>query len=135
MMNQSDNVATNALVRLVRGADHVNEVARSLGAENTLLYQKLSSERAAVPSLDNRTTARDMATMLREIAEGEAASEKSCGDRKSTRLNSSHANISYAVFCLKKNNKQELQILLVETARVFSGFCVVEVQLLHAHLF
>src|SRR3712207_8170315 len=25
------------------------------------------------------------------------------GDRKSTRLNSSHANISYAVFCLKKN--------------------------------
>src|SRR3712207_7857662 len=27
------------------------------------------------------------------------------GDRKSTRLNSSHANISYAVFCLKKKNK------------------------------
>src|SRR3712207_7353942 len=26
----------------------------------------------------------------------------SLGDRKSTRLNSSHANISYAVFCLKK---------------------------------
>src|SRR3712207_7339829 len=25
------------------------------------------------------------------------------GDRKSTRLNSSHANISYAVFCLKKH--------------------------------
>src|SRR3712207_7017437 len=25
-----------------------------------------------------------------------------CRDRKSTRLNSSHANISYAVFCLKK---------------------------------
>src|SRR3712207_8815799 len=27
-------------------------------------------------------------------------------DRKSTRLNSSHANISYAVFCLKKNQHQ-----------------------------
>src|SRR3712207_8810094 len=26
-------------------------------------------------------------------------------DRKSTRLNSSHANISYAVFCLKKKNE------------------------------
>src|SRR3712207_8756047 len=26
-------------------------------------------------------------------------------DRKSTRLNSSHANISYAVFCLNKNSK------------------------------
>src|SRR5947209_14664056 len=30
------------------------------------------------------------------------------GDRKSTRLNSSHANISYAVFCLKKKNNQLL---------------------------
>src|SRR3712207_6852948 len=28
-----------------------------------------------------------------------------CQDRKSTRLNSSHANISYAVFCLKKKTK------------------------------
>src|SRR3712207_8762838 len=27
-------------------------------------------------------------------------------DRKSTRLNSSHANISYAVFCLKKKTEQ-----------------------------
>src|SRR3712207_8057142 len=27
-------------------------------------------------------------------------------DRKSTRLNSSHANISYAVFCLKKKNSK-----------------------------
>src|SRR5207249_10043176 len=29
------------------------------------------------------------------------------GDRKSTRLNSSHVSISYAVFCLKKKNKVE----------------------------
>src|SRR3712207_7889146 len=29
-------------------------------------------------------------------------------DRKSTRLNSSHANISYAVFCLKKNKLPQL---------------------------
>src|SRR3712207_8090291 len=28
-------------------------------------------------------------------------------DRKSTRLNSSHANISYAVFCLKKKNSDD----------------------------
>src|SRR3712207_8270297 len=30
---------------------------------------------------------------------------RACGDRKSTRLNSSHANISYAVFCLQKKKK------------------------------
>src|SRR3712207_7771397 len=29
-------------------------------------------------------------------------------DRKSTRLNSSHANISYAVFCLKKKKKKQV---------------------------
>src|SRR3712207_8576881 len=34
-------------------------------------------------------------------------------DRKSTRLNSSHANISYAVFCLKKKTKQQQLILLM----------------------
>src|SRR3712207_8535146 len=31
-------------------------------------------------------------------------------DRKSTRLNSSHANISYAVFCLKKKNTHRAEI-------------------------
>src|SRR3712207_7340370 len=31
--------------------------------------------------------------------------EQGGGDRKSTRLNSSHANISYAVFCLKKKKR------------------------------
>src|SRR5579872_7572822 len=30
-----------------------------------------------------------------------------CRDRKSTRLNSSHVRISYAVFCLKKKNKKK----------------------------
>src|SRR2546426_7904420 len=32
-----------------------------------------------------------------------------CGDRKSTRLNSSHLVISYAVFCLKKKKKEKRQ--------------------------
>src|SRR5258707_15698148 len=34
------------------------------------------------------------------------AAEERNQDRKSTRLNSSHANISYAVFCLKKKKKE-----------------------------
>src|SRR2546430_6620621 len=33
------------------------------------------------------------------------------GDRKSTRLNSSHSQISYAVFCLKKKKKHTKSIL------------------------
>src|SRR3712207_8639996 len=35
------------------------------------------------------------------------AEEGACLDRKSTRLNSSHANISYAVFCLKKKTIEQ----------------------------
>src|SRR5438270_9883634 len=35
------------------------------------------------------------------------------GDRKSTRLNSSHSQISYAVFCLKKKKKKYPQKLLI----------------------
>src|SRR3712207_7911059 len=33
---------------------------------------------------------------------------EAAGDRKSTRLNSSHANISYAVFCLKKKKMNSI---------------------------
>src|SRR3712207_7982622 len=42
------------------------------------------------------------------------AMEEAVADRKSTRLNSSHANISYAVFCLKKK-KTKLHTLLHES--------------------
>src|SRR5690606_39349428 len=35
-----------------------------------------------------------------------AANQRNSQDRKSTRLNSSHVKISYAVFCLKKKNRQ-----------------------------
>src|SRR3712207_7605938 len=41
---------------------------------------------------------------LAQYSRLEEALSRELGDRKSTRLNSSHANISYAVFCLKKKN-------------------------------
>src|SRR5947209_9662859 len=63
-----------------------------------------------LPSFPTRRSsdlvARDLAHRLR----GRAGVEPAAGqllarrDRKSTRLNSSHANISYAVFCLKKKS-------------------------------
>src|SRR2546427_865470 len=37
------------------------------------------------------------------------------GDRKSTRLNSSHSQISYAVFCLKKKKKKKITLQPVST--------------------
>src|SRR3712207_7541092 len=49
--------------------------------------------------------------LLADEQEAHLAIEVLLEDRKSTRLNSSHANISYAVFCLKK--KKKTQILLI----------------------
>src|SRR3712207_9370313 len=57
-----------------------------------------------------RTVFADSPALILEAALGQSALEPLVGlsplavlrDRKSTRLNSSHANISYAVFCLKK---------------------------------
>src|SRR3712207_7872369 len=43
-----------------------------------------------------------------ELAKNGAQCRMKSIDRKSTRLNSSHANISYAVFCLKKKNISKL---------------------------
>src|SRR5205085_9583177 len=44
-----------------------------------------------------------------KASQGDAASpgSESASDRKSTRLNSSHSQISYAVFCLKKKKKKK----------------------------
>src|SRR3712207_7710816 len=45
------------------------------------------------------------------LPDGLVVTDEIALDRKSTRLNSSHANISYAVFCLKKKKKYCLQLL------------------------
>src|SRR2546427_10539222 len=42
----------------------------------------------------------------RQASPGAAGLDRAPGDRKSTRLNSSHSQISYAVFCLKKKKKK-----------------------------
>src|SRR3712207_7477797 len=48
------------------------------------------------------TTEKCVQCGMRNKAVGGFRQQTLCEDRKSTRLNSSHANISYAVFCLKK---------------------------------
>src|SRR3712207_8740141 len=52
-----------------------------------------------------------------KVAEPPRAPSSSSGDRKSTRLNSSHANISYAVFCLKKKKHTNDSLALLQNLR------------------
>src|SRR5206468_10057626 len=56
--------------------------------------------------LEQRVVERTNQLMLASEALREAQTQLAQRDRKSTRLNSSHDQISYAVFCLKKKNKQ-----------------------------
>src|SRR5437870_7563318 len=54
-----------------------------------------------------------------------AEADTAFADRKSTRLNSSHVAISYAVFCLKKKNKKKMRICFIDILhRDFMKICM-----------
>src|SRR5947209_14551980 len=57
---------------------------------------------AVIDALDRGVDLRDQLALAVARAQLDCAVGLRGRDRKSTRLNSSHANISYAVFCLKK---------------------------------
>src|SRR3712207_7497934 len=66
----------------------------------------VDGERVLLVTEKGRSTGERRVTRDQRAVAGKRSNERH-EDRKSTRLNSSHANISYAVFCLKKKkNKQ-----------------------------
>ena len=69
------------------------------------IFQKLASKKTEWVSsnLIEKTLDLTQEYSVDVLLVGRSTKSK-CADRKSTRLNSSHANISYAVFCLKKKN-------------------------------
>src|SRR5690349_23227858 len=64
---------------------------------------------------------RDRRAARARAPEGPAHAGHDVRDRKSTRLNSSHVEISYAVFCLKKKKKKEDKDTTVMVEYVFRG--------------
>src|SRR5258705_8147608 len=86
--------------------------AKALGLQTSKLSRRIAALESELGiRLINRTTRRLSLTeagktfhrhCLALLDEAQAAKD---ADRKSTRLNSSHLGISYAVFCLKKKNK------------------------------
>src|SRR2546427_4553208 len=72
----------------------------------TTLFRSHQGVTAAVPKLVLREVRRDSVDPGRELF-GLIEAVEMPEDRKSTRLNSSHSQISYAVFCLKKKKNKE----------------------------
>src|SRR5688572_32659932 len=81
----------------------------------TTLFRSVDRDQLAAPRHHQRLQAHQLAHLLvrlrdpragRRAAADPAARELRGRDRKSTRLNSSHSQISYAVFCLKKKTRR-----------------------------
>src|SRR5947209_16285512 len=97
--------------------------ARSTLFPYTTLFRSGLGDRPAPDGAPAGVLARDSATVAHELTGmGEAPECPDFAhdgrgrhlldpDRKSTRLNSSHANISYAVFCLKKKRQESVYIV------------------------
>src|SRR2546422_8559324 len=82
------------------GGDHRDDAARPLG-----LGRHLDPHRIAPRALG---TEWHLAFHRAYGVQGHRAAHRGREDRKSTRLNSSHGYISYAVFCLKKKKKKNI---------------------------
>ena len=77
MITVSSNLATNLLFELV-GPDRVTARMRALGARRIQICRGLEDDKAFQQGLNNETNAYDMMVILEAIAEGKAASPKSC---------------------------------------------------------
>ncbi|HEY3133535.1 MAG TPA: serine hydrolase [Gemmatimonadaceae bacterium] len=73
MITRSSNLATNTLITLV-GADAITQTMRELGAKRIQVLRGVEDGKAFEKGLNNTTTARDLAIILRAIEEGDAAS-------------------------------------------------------------
>src|SRR5262245_64351544 len=75
---------------------------RDLHSFPTRRSSDLISPGGVVPGYTPHTSSRSCALRLERTSPGAKLANITAVDRKSTRLNSSHLGISYAVFCLKK---------------------------------
>src|SRR2546422_7775783 len=71
----------------------------------TEIYTLSLHDALPISGADISPAVRRSSHLLRRMTQGKEVAQT--GDRKSTRLNSSHGYISYAVFCLKKKKKKK----------------------------
>jgi beta-lactamase class A len=76
MITVSSNFAANLLIERV-GADNVRTAVRRLGADGMLVLRGVEDQKAFDQGLNNSTTARALATLMQDLAEGKAVSTAS----------------------------------------------------------
>src|SRR5438876_2666860 len=84
----------------------------------TTLFRSSIAEQLQNRVAFRRAMKRALTSAMRSGAKGVKVQVSGRLDRKSTRLNSSHPSISYAVFCLKKKNKKIYRPVLVQSVIV-----------------
>src|SRR5690625_6078766 len=101
-LRHSDNTAENLILEQLGGPSGLKKALRGIGDEvtNPERFEPELNEFKPGETHDT-STPKALATSLETYTLGDTLSEEK-RDRKSTRLNSSHVAISYAVFCLKK---------------------------------
>src|SRR5690625_5453363 len=116
-------LASGALCFMERGfsAISIDDIAERIGATKGMVYNYFDSKAElffeiqqkgmdALFAENNPLLRADLAPQERFIAMAQAHVRTLLEDRKSTRLNSSHVAISYAVFCLKNIKQHILRI-------------------------
>src|SRR3712207_2151688 len=95
----------NILLQILDDGRLTDSKGRTVDFKNTVLIMtsNLGSREIQAVADDEKQVREAVLEVLRENFKPEFLNRV---DRKSTRLNSSHANISYAVFCLKKKTKE-----------------------------
>src|SRR2546430_7525260 len=89
----------------------------------TTLFRSVHEERVLLAEIGDvppvrRECRRQMEGSVRALLSQHRLGDAAGADRKSTRLNSSHSQISYAVFCLKKKNNVNFTTNFTSTASV-----------------
>src|SRR5256886_5343030 len=84
--------------------DDPAEVGRTAAARAVRRLGARKVKTTEVPVIFDPETAATLVRAIASAAAGPSLYRRASLDRKSTRLNSSHSQISYAVFCLKKKN-------------------------------
>ena len=85
MITRSSNLATNTLITLV-GADAVTRTMRELGASRIQVLRGVEDGKAFERGLNNTTTARDLAIIMRAIENGTAAGPEATREMRSILL-------------------------------------------------